>query len=99
MTNSHITAFDSKLGTAHKGMILLITDDIKQEYWDGTKWKTMVGKTSSSGNISVGTSFCSEGVTDYDGHRYKTVKTGDQCRMTENVKSTHYADSVAITGN
>jgi len=55
------------------------SDDIKLEYWDGSKWKTMVTKTSSSGSSSDGNSFCSEGLTDYDGHKYKTVKIGDQC--------------------
>jgi len=60
-------------------MTIFNSDDIKLEYWDGSKWKTMVTKTSSSGSSSDGNSFCSEGLTDYDGHKYKTVKIGDQC--------------------
>jgi len=35
-------------------------------------------------------------VTDYEGHVYSTVKIGQQCWMTENLRTTHYADGVAI---
>ena len=35
-------------------------------------------------------------VADYDGNVYKTVVLGDQCWMRENLRTTHYADGVAI---
>ncbi len=35
-------------------------------------------------------------VTDYDGNIYNTVKIGQQCWMKENLRTTHYANSVGI---
>ena len=35
-------------------------------------------------------------VTDYDGNVYNTVQIGQQCWMKENLRTTHYADGVAI---
>jgi uncharacterized protein (TIGR02145 family) len=35
-------------------------------------------------------------VTDYDGNVYHTVQIGAQCWMKENLRTTHYADGVAI---
>ncbi len=99
MTNAQIATLGSTLGTLEEGMIVFNLEDIKLEYWDGSKWKTMVTKTSSPGSSSDGTGFCSEGVTDFDGHKYKTVKIGDQCWMAENLKSTHYANGFTITYN
>lgn len=98
MTNTQISTFESSLGASDKGMIVFYTDDTKLEYWDGTLWKTMLTKTSYTVSSSDGTSYCSEGVTDYSGHKYKTVKIGDQCWMAENLKSNRYADSSSITG-
>ncbi len=98
MTNAQITTFGGTLDTADRGMIVFNIDDMKIEYWDGTAWKTMVTKSSSAGSSSDGTSFCSEGVTDYNGHHYRTVKIGDQCWMAENLKSTNYADGSDISG-
>jgi len=41
---------------------------------------------------------CSSGATvyDYDGNLYHTVQIGSQCWMRENMRSTHYADGVAL---
>jgi len=36
-------------------------------------------------------------VSDYDGNTYNTVKIGNQCWMKENLRTTHYADGVAIS--
>jgi uncharacterized protein (TIGR02145 family) len=97
MTNEEIIAFGDSLGATDKGMIVFNIDDIKLEYWDGTAWKTMVTKTTTAGSGSDGTGSCTEGVTDHDGHTYKTVQIGDQCWMAENLKSTHYSNGSAIT--
>ena len=35
-------------------------------------------------------------VTDYDGNVYNTVQIGNQCWMKENLRTTHYADGIAI---
>ncbi len=36
-------------------------------------------------------------VTDYDGNQYGTVLIGEQCWMSENLKSTHYANGASIS--
>jgi len=97
LSNAQIATLGSTLGDADRGLIVFNSDDIKLEYWEGTKWKTMVTKTSSSGSSSDITGFCSDIATDYDGNKYKTVKIGNQCWMAENLKSNHYADGIAIT--
>ena len=35
-------------------------------------------------------------VTDFDGNEYNTVQVGTQCWLRENIRSTHYANGVAI---
>ncbi|MBR6174575.1 MAG: fibrobacter succinogenes major paralogous domain-containing protein [Bacteroidales bacterium] len=35
-------------------------------------------------------------VTDFDGNEYNTVQVGNQCWLRENIRSTHYANGVAI---
>jgi uncharacterized protein (TIGR02145 family) len=97
LTNTEISTLGAALGASDKGMIVFNSDDAKLEYWNGSEWKTMVTKDSSPGGSSDGTSYCSEGVTDYDGHKYTTVKIGDQCWMAQNLRSNHYADGSAIT--
>lgn len=38
-------------------------------------------------------------LVDYDGHLYETVVIGTQCWMRDNLRTTHYADGVAIPTN
>ncbi len=62
----------------------------------GNHFKIMV---DDNGNLStMGTSDdCPPTVTDYDGNIYNTVFIGEQCWMRENLKTTHYANGLAIT--
>ena len=48
--------------------------------------------TFTTSTFNCGTSI----VTDYDDNLYYTVQLGDQCWMRENLRTTHYADGIAI---
>jgi uncharacterized protein (TIGR02145 family) len=81
-----------------EGLIIYNTTTDKFEYYDGSAWKTMISTLSSSGSGAEGSGYCSEGVTDYDGHHYSSVKIGSRCWMAENLASTHYSNGSSITG-
>ena len=81
-----------------EGLMIYNTTLDRFEYYDGSAWKIMISTNSDSGSGAEGSGYCSEGVTDYDGHQYNTVKIGDRCWMAENLKSTHYSTGTSITG-
>lgn len=82
-----------------EGLLIYNTTLDKFDYFNGNEWKTVLSTTSSSGSSAGGCGYCSEGVIDYDGHYYSTIKIGDQCWMAENLKSVYYADGTAISGH
>ena len=58
----------------------------------GTSYGSEVSFTTSTPFV------CGTGtVTDYDGNVYNTVQIGDQCWLKENLRSTHYANGIAIS--
>jgi uncharacterized protein (TIGR02145 family) len=59
--------------------------------WTGYTFQGWTGSTWE--NLNSGT------VVDYDGVRYKTIKLGHQEWMTENLRTSHYANGNFITNN
>ena len=55
------------------------------------------GTTHYEGREEVNTDGNLVSVQDYDGHVYPVVQIGSQCWIAENLRSTHYADGIAIT--
>ena len=47
---------------------------------------------TTNSSISV----CGDSISDFDGNYYQTVQIGNQCWMQENIRSTHYANGIAI---
>lgn len=80
-----------------QGLLIYNTTFDRFEYYDGDDWNLMISTLSASGSSAEGSGYCSEGVTDYDGHHYRVVKIGDRCWMAENLKSTHYSDGSSIS--
>lgn len=81
-----------------EGLLIYNSTEDKFDYYNGGAWRTMISSTNSSGSSAEGSGFCSEGVTDYDGNIYSTVKIGNKCWMAENLRSNNYSDGTTITG-
>ena len=84
LTNSEIASINNPPA----GLIVYSTDENKPVYFDGNKWNTYAGNEIFYNDTIV--------VSDFDGNEYQTVQIGNQIWMTENLKTTHYADGTVL---